>query len=332
MIISEFAICSTNNRNYRRLKSLGYEFNIGDQVKVNVIHLSKSSRSLVFVQCDICGFNKSMKYSMYLKNIKKYGFYTCSGKCSSIKYKKTCLEKFGAETPLQNDEIKGKLKKYFLMKYGVNHPSMINEFEIKKQQTNLEKYGVRQQMQISENLDKVRKTKLERYGDENFNNFEKSFQTKLEKYGDGNFNNKEKYKNTCLLKYGVDHNMKCKELFIKNQISRYRVSYIDGIRYQSSYELDFIQKCQHLNLIIEEGPTISYLFEGIDRKYHSDFYLPNFNLICEIKSEYIYNKEVKINEIKKESSIKSGYNFIFIIDKDYSNFIKIIENNVNSAF
>lgn len=180
MIISEFAICSTNNRNYRRLKSLGYEFNIGDQVKVNVIHLSKSSRSLVFVQCDICGFNKSMKYSMYLKNIKKYGFYTCSGKCSSIKYKKTCLEKFGTETPL--------------------------------------------------------------------------------------------------------------------------------------------------------GPTISYLFEGIDRKYHSDFYLPNFNLICEIKSEYIYNKEVKINEIKKESSIKSGYNFIFIIDKDYSNFIKIIENNVNSAF
>lgn len=85
-------------------------------------------------------------------------------------------------------------------------------------------------------------------------------------------------------------------------------------------------------IIIEEGPTISYLFEGIDRKYHSDFYLPNFNLICEIKSEYIYNKEVKINEIKKESSIKSGYNFIFIIDKDYSNFIKIIENNVNSAF
>lgn len=218
MIISEFAICSTNNRNYRRLKSLGYEFNIGDQVKVNVRHLSKSSRSLVFVQCDICGFNKSMKYSMYLKNIKKYGFYTCSGKCSSIKYKKTCLEKFGTETPLQNDEIKGKLKKYFLMKYGVNHPSMINEFEIKKQQTNLEKYGVR------------------------------------------------------------------------------------------------------------------HLFEGIDRKYHSDFYLPNFNLICEIKSEYIYNKEVKINEIKKESSIKSGYNFIFIIDKDYSNFIKIIENNVNSAF
>lgn len=196
MIISEYAICPTNNRNYRRLKSLGYEFNIGDQVEVNVRHLSKSSRSLVF----------------------------------------------------------------------------------------------------------------------------------------GNFNNKEKYRNTCLLKYGVDHNMKCRELFIKNQISRYRVSYIDGIRYQSSYELDFIQKCQHLNIIIEEGPTISYLFEGTDRKYHSDFYLPNFNLICEIKSEYIYNKEVKINEIKKESSIKSGYNFIFIIDKDYSNFIKIIENNANSAF
>jgi hypothetical protein len=39
------------------------------------------------------------------------------------KIKLTCLEKYGVEYPLQNEEIKNKIKQTCLAKYGVEHPS-----------------------------------------------------------------------------------------------------------------------------------------------------------------------------------------------------------------
>ncbi len=89
MLISESVFTPTNNRNYKKFKSLGYEFDIGDVILVSINHLSTGSKSIVVVQCDVCGSKMDLKYSMYVKNTKKYGIYTCNGRCSKIKFKKT---------------------------------------------------------------------------------------------------------------------------------------------------------------------------------------------------------------------------------------------------
>jgi hypothetical protein len=63
---------------------------------------------------------------------------------------------------------------------------------------------------------------------------------------------------------------------------------------------------------------------GKNKIYFPDFYIPKLNLIVEIKSSYFYNLEEEINLTKKSYSELNNYNFIFIIDKDYSNFLSLI--------
>lgn len=314
MLKSEYVITKTNNRNYKKFKNIGYIFNINEDILVNVNDLNRYSRSLVDVECDVCKINKKLKYCDYTKNISKYNIYTCSTKCSNIKYKNTCLKNFGTEYPLQNKDIKEKLSKYFVDKYGVKHPSILSEFELKKQNTNVERYGVKHQMFLEENISKIKNTKFYLYGDENYNN-------------------KDKLIKTCIEKYGVSNPMKFYDIFRKQMISSFK-SLLDvdsNLYYQSKYELHFIKYCIKNNINIEEGLTISYYFKNRKRKYYSDFYLPDYNLICEIKSSYTMNCDYDENIAKKECSINSGYNFLFIIDKDYNELEKIIKLHVNTV-
>ena len=60
-----------------------------------------------------------------------------------------------------------------------------------------------------------------------------------------------------------------------------------------------------------------------DKVYFPDFYIPKYNLIVEVKSAYTYDKELDLNLTKKEWSIRSGYDFIFIIDKNYDELLDI---------
>jgi hypothetical protein len=52
--------------------------------------------------------------------------------------------------------------------------------------------------------------------------------------------------------------------------------------------------------------------------------LENINLIIEIKSTYTYNKELEKNLAKKNACIQQGFDFIFIVDKEYDDLINII--------
>ena len=61
--------------------------------------------------------------------------------------------------------------------------------------------------------------------------------------------------------------------------------------------------------------------------YHPDFYLPNYNLIVEVKNSYLAERDCLIIEQKKNSVLQNGYNYIMIIDKDYTEFIKIFHTN-----
>lgn len=59
----------------------------------------------------------------------------------------------------------------------------------------------------------------------------------------------------------------------------------------------------------EKIPKIKYLDGNIERTYYPDFYIPETNTIYEVKSKYTLNKNKKINEIKFQAVVDSGYNF-----------------------
>ena len=89
--------------------------------------------------------------------------------------------------------------------------------------------------------------------------------------------------------------------------------------YQGSFELDFLEK-YYDKFKIERGPTIEYEFEDSNKQYFSDFYLPELNLIVEIKSTYTFELSKEKNIEKQKKSISLGYGHIFIIDKNYQEF------------
>ncbi len=111
---------------------------------------------------------------------------------------------------------------------------------------------------------------------------------------------------------GKSNNPYCRKLPYKNT----------NLHYQGTYELDFLDRYYDF-IKIENGKTF-YYFDNKNNKraYISDFYLPDFNLIVEIKSSWTYNNNLIINETKKTAVLDSNINFIFIIDKCYLIFDK----------
>lgn len=80
-----------------------------------------------------------------------------------------------------------------------------------------------------------------------------------------------------------------------------------------------------INLDVKRGKSIKYTYEGKQKIYFSDYYLKKFNLIVEIKSTYIYDLHKKRNIEKRKSTLNKGYNFLFIIDKNYNNFLRLLK-------
>lgn len=149
---------------------------------------------------------------------KDNSFTFCSRKCVNIASKdggkidrakrETCIERYGAENPLQSKEVWEKRTKTIVEKYGVKHiqhsdvwkvkrkeaiyqkygkeHTQTDEFKQKRHKTFMKKYGVKSPMEHEEFLEKRKNTNIERYGGEPLSNpkiCNKMFQTNLERYG-----------------------------------------------------------------------------------------------------------------------------------------------------
>lgn len=97
------------------------------------------------------------------------------------------------------------------------------------------------------------------------------------------------------------------------------------LHYQGSYELDFLNK-YYDKLKIENGKNFYYIIDNKNKIYISDFYLPQYNVIIEIKSNWTYNNNILKNLLKRESVLNSNINFLFIIDKKYNDLDLLITN------
>ena len=118
------------------------------------------------------------------------------------------------------------------------------------------------------------------------------------------------------------------ESFNKQRKSAFQIKkYNETLYYQGTYELDFLNYINNKNMIdlIEQDIVIDYVYNKKNKKYYPDFFIKKYNLIIEIKSRYIYYKELEKNIAKINKCLADGYNFILIIDKKYTYFDEIIK-------
>jgi len=343
-------------------KTMEYRFYYKSFIKCNFYSCSSACgqekvKKIMLNKYGVDNYSKTEEYNEKCKktNLEKYGVeYPTQNTDFYEKIKETNLKKYGTVCALQNTEINEKTKITNLKKYGVEHNSQNKEIKNKKMETSLANYGVEYPIQNCEIKEKIKKIKLEKYGVEHYSKteeykekfkntcmerydvenptqnseiYEKSKKTCLFNYGveypTQNFEIKEKIKKINLERYGAEYPLQNLEIFNKVQKSAFKLKKYKNYLYRGTYELDFLIKFSD-NYKIEHAKTIDYVFDGKNKKYHPDYYLPDYNLIVEIKSTYIYEREKEKNEAKKEAAINSGYNFIFIIDKDYTDFLSIL--------
>lgn len=287
---------------------------------VEVSDLSLNSHKLIVVKCDICFSEKEVRYQDYNKvTLNQTQLYYCGKCCKSKsndtkrriygdrmqgivdKQKITTLDKYGVDN-ISKSEFFKELKKNTTMKnYGVDAPSKSQVVKDKMKATCLKKYGVEYSLQCEEVRNKINRTIIDKYG---VNNVFQSEEIQ------------KKIKETLLNKYGADHPMRCVEIFQKQMTSSLRLLNFEGLIYQGTYELDFILFCKLKNIKLERGPVVKY----DDRSYFPDFFIRDKNLIVEIKSTYTFVKEYDKNLRKKKACQAIGFNFLFIIDKNYTSF------------
>ena len=203
------------------------------------------------------------------------------------------MEKYGVDNYSKTDEYKEKVKKTSMEKYGVDSPNKSNSIKIKKVQSMINKYGF-----ISNSMTEVSKNKL---------------------------------KETNMQRYGVEYPMQVVEFFNKQQKSSFSILEFEDteLYYQSTYELDFLLKMKEVGQIhnIRRGKVIYYYENGLKRAHFPDFYMENLNIIIEIKSNYTYNKYLDRNILKQKACVDIGYNYLYIIDKNYDTILNIIKNH-----
>lgn len=141
-----------------------------------------------------------------------------------------------------------------------------------------------------------------------------------------------------LSKYGTEFWIQNIDNFIKlnKDLYKYKKYYIDNeYLFMQGYE-DYVyfekllKKYNKEDIYVNDGDifkeigNIFYIINDKKHRYFPDFYIKKYNKIIEVKSEYTYNKNKNVNEVKKESCINNGFNFQFYIisKKEYSNWLK----------
>ncbi len=371
MIVTEYIEKRITQRNLNHFRSLGYDCQKGDVIKIKPEQLTTGSHQIIDVSCEICENIVKISYKSLRKILDKHGYFSCKGKCSSKKVENTKLQKYGVtnnskleswkervsdlwknKTEKEISDIKERSKKTYFEKTGFSHPRLNPESIKKYKQTCLIKYGVENPSYLEEVKEKRVKTKLEKFGHIN-NSQTLEWKTKIENYWSEideleKEDIVERRKKTCLGKYGYEfatQSPKVKEITKKTNLEKYgvespnqigevhRKQQLNGfkrfkfrdtdITYQGSYELDFLENFFD-RLDIREADPIEYYFQGVRKYYYPDFFLASHNTIIEIKSKYYYELYLEKNLSKREATLDRGYNFILIIDKDYTELKKLI--------
>ena len=283
--------------------------------------------------CVVCGGKVKLKCRMtgYRE--------TCSLKCGAnnektkLKTSITLQEKYGGHHT-QNDKwiaqfVKDchdagsyeKGMKTFEKNHGVKNRFQLTSVKKTIKETNLARYGVENPMQSLEIADRTKQTTIERYG--RAFNPTKTKETNLARYGVENPMQSDEIKARCVAtcqdKYGVNHHMH--DLQIKRKVAAKQ-------RKQKIHVLPSGKTCvvqgyepQVIDFVLKNGiytetdisfnvPAVQWNNNGKISVYHADLYVPDENLLIEVKSTYTwFNDKHHARALAKAHAARSaGFN------------------------
>lgn len=148
--------------------------------------------------------------------------------------------------------------------------------------------------------------------------------------------------------YGTDNLLNDPEhqaAMLANRSISGKFKFPDGVEitYVGKYELDFLQyivnKYNFDSTNIVDCPPSLYIkyydiYTEKERYYIPDFFFPAYNLVVEIKdgSKYPVDSKAKA-KLKEQAVIKANkFNYIKIVDKDYTDFDSFIETCNNKSY
>lgn len=137
-------------------------------------------------------------------------------------------------------------------------------------------------------------------------------------------------------KKNLNH-IECRDCSFSNR--RYKIQrYKDtNLTYQSRLEYDFIEKCKETGIRILNCFKIKYIFNNKVHTYIPDFYLPDYKLIIELKSEnQYYTADLKSGKIDAKNTAANlyakehGMNFVFLFNYMVDDFWEQLLNKRDS--
>lgn len=271
--------------------------------------------------CKHCGETDESK--MHKAFYKSKNSYVIFNKCEKCFIEQSRLASLGKRfTHKEKEAINKKRVATNIKEHGYDHPMHSERIIKERNESFIEMYGVDNPWKAKEVIEKMQKNNLEKY------NNVCSLHGELQK--------KKKIK-TWQNNYGQDiiNPMQVKDIINKaNETKLHNNSFAFmigtqyhvhqcGLKYQGSYEKDFLDK-YYERVCIEKGPTIKYLYNNETHLYFPDFFIKDLNLIIEIKSAYtqeIWKDKITAKEI---ACINQNFNYIMILDKDYNDFEKLL--------
>ena len=224
--------------------------------------------------------------------------------------KNTFIANYGVDNPFGNKDIQQQIKHTLIRNTGVDNPMKCSKTKEKAKATNLIVRGVEYPPQDPVVKEKTKKTNMERRG------VEYSFQDPLVQ---------EKAKATNLIRYGTENPMQNQGIQSKSQKSAYKLKLYtlpSGTQIKlQGYEpwaLDELLKTYKEDQIITDRakvPRIEYKHNDKTHYYFPDIYIPDANLIIEVKSTWTHKCKLDITLAKADATKALGYSFdLWIFD------------------
>jgi hypothetical protein len=199
---------------------------------------------------------------------------------------------------------RGKTKQVWMEKYGVDHPRKTKESFEKLQDTIEKKYGVRHIMHIEGVKEKIETTNLERRG------VSCAFQCPEVK---------KKIEDTNIKIYGTKNVSQNKDVHRLKLRSGKQYLMGDGQMVSlQGYEpnfLDVLSNAIKVESKLVDVPSIPYSVDGEQKVYFPDFFMEEYNLVIEIKSEYTIRVDTTLITNKMIGTILNGYDYLLVVMK-----------------
>jgi hypothetical protein len=197
-----------------------------------------------------------------------------------------------------------------IKKYGVSNISQTKEWHDKVKDTNLKKRGVEWNTQSAEFINTTKECNK-------INQDEITRKRKLT------------YTKKSMEKYGVPHprqNSKIFERSIGNWFKKKdyilpsgKLIKVQG--YEPTVITNLLSNHKERDIIISNTEMenyigqIMYTYNEKLHRYFPDIFIVSENKIIEVKSQYTYEKDIEINNLKKQACLNAGFDFEFIIIK-----------------